>query len=538
MSKWRILSFIFTVIFSWFLVNFSLNQSKKETRLTDVAINPIPFSFIERIVFELSPLLKSLTLQTDYFKYYRLNLFAVRCPFWGNDNGLCGNKACMVDTLEDSLLPEAWKSSTLGKIRGLTAKQPYRFEKMEKSPLGGALGSQTSERCVFEESNNSDRDYCIPEDESTEENIVYVSLVDNPERYTGYSGQSAHQVWRAIYRENCFDVPHDFSDSSRNISSSASKLEAVMMHRNNWGTENNDEKRRNAMIQESICLEKRVFYRIISGMHASISTHLCKEYLNKTTGLWEPNLQCFMERVGNYSDRIENIYFNYVLVLRALAKLNKYLKNYTFCEGDIQSNMITKSKVDQLIRKVSSIPKLFDEKLMFDVSHDRHAMHLKDEFRMRFRNISRLMDCVNCDKCRLWGKIQVAGFGTALKILFEFNDSLHQGEFLLRRTELVALINTFDRISCSIHSIQEFFSMTHYNEDKKFNKFNLFDYVSFFSSKINENMVYYKSFLNFKGFIKSFSIEYNNVRDMLIFIFQSWFRVFKTIYIYITNKKK
>ncbi|EMR11408.1 hypothetical protein PNEG_00431 [Pneumocystis murina B123] len=537
MSRWWLLISIIVFIFSWSLIDFSSNYYKKEKRwLLDVAIYPVPFSLVERIVSELDPLLKNLTFQTDYFKYYRLNLFAARCPFWGTDNGLCGNKACMVDVLEDSSLPEAWKPSTLGKIRGLTAEQPYRPEKTTKLPFEGALGSETSERCVYEESDYSDRDYCIPEDESVEENIVYVSLVDNPERYTGYSGESAYQVWRAIYRENCFDVPHNFVDPmTKNISLSSSKLEAIMMHKDNWGSKDNDEKRRNAMVQESICLEKRVFYRIISGMHASISTHLCKEYLNKTTGLWEPNFQCFMERVGNYFDRIENIYFNYLLILRALAKLDKYLQNYTFCEGDVESNMMTKYKLNKLISKISFIPKLFDEKLMFDTSHNSFAIHLKDEFRMRFRNVSKLMDCVSCDKCRLWGKIQIAGFGTALKILFEFDDFLDQNKFLLRRTELVALINTFDRISSSIRFIQES-SIISFNKNKNFYKLNNCHGFYFFS-KIKK-IILYKSSFNFKRIIKSFSVEYNNVKDVLIYIINSWFRIFKTIYIYIKGKNK
>jgi ERO1-like protein beta len=34
------------------------------------------------------------------------------------------------------------------------------------------------------------------------------------------------------------------------------------------------------------CLEKRVYYKIISGLHASISTHICNEMLDKTTGKW------------------------------------------------------------------------------------------------------------------------------------------------------------------------------------------------------------------------------------------------------------
>ena len=33
-------------------------------------------------------------------------------------------------------------------------------------------------------------------------------------------------------------------------------------------------------------MEKRVFYRIISGLHTSISTHICMEYFNQTTGTW------------------------------------------------------------------------------------------------------------------------------------------------------------------------------------------------------------------------------------------------------------
>ena len=29
----------------------------------------------------------------------------------------------------------------------------------------------------------------------------------------------------------------------------------------------------------AMCLEKRVFYRVISGLHTSINTHVCAEYL-------------------------------------------------------------------------------------------------------------------------------------------------------------------------------------------------------------------------------------------------------------------
>ena len=82
---------------------------------------------------------------------------------------------------------------------------------------------------------------------------------------------------------------------------------------------------------------------------------------------------------------------------------------------------------------------------------------LKEEFRNRFRNVSRLMDCVGCDKCRLWGKVQTQGYGTALKILFEFDESKNANDNpVLRRTEMVALFNTFSRVSHSLRALEGF----------------------------------------------------------------------------------
>jgi ERO1-like protein alpha len=33
---------------------------------------------------------------------------------------------------------------------------------------------------------------------------VHVDLTLNPERFTGYSGEASHRIWRSIYEENCF----------------------------------------------------------------------------------------------------------------------------------------------------------------------------------------------------------------------------------------------------------------------------------------------------------------------------------------------
>lgn len=37
---------------------------------------------------------------------------------------------------------------------------------------------------------------------------------------------------------------------------------------------------------------------------------------------------------------------------------------------------------------------------------------LKEQFVGKFHNISRIMDCVGCEKCKMWGKLETLGIGT------------------------------------------------------------------------------------------------------------------------------
>lgn len=96
------------------------------------------------------------------------------------------------------------------------------------------------------------------------------------------------------------------------------------------------------------------------------------------------------------------------------------------------------------------------------------------------------MDCVGCEKCRLWGKLQVQGLGTALKILFSVGNQDKEGDqtvsfltvsfflnikhrwsdyifFLvtfslqlqLQRNEVIALVNLLNRLSESVKMVHE-----------------------------------------------------------------------------------
>lgn len=132
-----------------------------------------------------------------------------------------------------------------------------------------------------------------------------------------------------------------------------------------------------------------------------------------------PNLECFITRVASHPERLQYIYFNTVLLLRAVARLAPYLARYDYCStGTHEDDALTLARLDRVVQLAQHAGR-FDEHALFQ---GEDARVLKEEFKERFRNVTRIMDCIGCDKCRLWGKVQTTGVATALKVLFEMDE--------------------------------------------------------------------------------------------------------------------
>ncbi|CAG7822881.1 unnamed protein product, partial [Allacma fusca] len=168
------------------------------------------------------------------------------------------------------------------------------------------------------------------------------------------------------------------------------------------------------------CIEKRTFYRAISGLHSSINIHLSAKYLltdRKSGSLfkskgelqWGPNVTEFRNHFendqvkGQSSQWLKNLYFLYLLELRAISKISGYLRQYDLYTGNRDEDVDVKSAIGDFLRVIDSFPFHFDENALFSGTD---AAKLKVEFHNRFTNITKIMDCVGCQKCRLWGKTQ------------------------------------------------------------------------------------------------------------------------------------
>ncbi|XP_068606758.1 ERO1-like protein beta [Brachionichthys hirsutus] len=417
--------------------------------------------------YKIYPRIKALS-EKDYFRYYRVNLRRP-CPFWPDD-GHCAIKDCHVEPCLESEIPVGIKSGNYNKVRPRHAHYPQSLysqaantmsdmtaceQAEELGAINSTLSNQSKEAFADWARHDDAQDHFCELDDESSPDADYVDLLLNPERFTGFKGPSAWRVWNSIYEENCFKPRSVYRPLNPLVPSRG-----------------DDDGEGFYTWLEGLCLEKRVFYRLISGLHSSINIHLCAEYLlDEGWGrtVWGPNVQEFRwrfdtaETKGEGTRRLKNLYFLYLIELRALYKVAPYFERafvhlYT---GNSREDGDTKELLLQVFSEIRTFPMHFDERSMF-AGHTMEAKTLKEEFRLHFKNISRIMDCVGCSKCRLWGKLQTQGLGTALKILFSEKEIQNLPEhtpskgFQLTRQEIVALLNAFSRLSTSIHHLHSF----------------------------------------------------------------------------------
>ncbi|XP_058069780.1 endoplasmic reticulum oxidoreductin-1-like [Magnolia sinica] len=350
----------------------------------------------------LHPVLQEL-VTTPFFRYFKVKLWC-DCPFW-LDDGMCRLRDCSVCECPESEFPEPFR-----KPPGLSSDDLMCQEGKPEATVDRTVDIKAF-RGWIEIDNPWTHD-----DETDNDEMTYVNLQLNPERYTGYAGPSARRIWDAIYTENCPKYPSG-----------------------------------------EFCQEKRVLYKLISGLHSSISVHIASDYLlDETTNLWGQNLELLYDRVLRYPDRVRNLYFTFLFVLRAVTKAADYLEQAEYDTGNPTEDLKTQSMMRQLLydpKLRSACPVPFDEAKLWQ---GQSGPELKQQIQKQFRNISALMDCVGCEKCRLWGKLQVLGLGTALKILFSVNGHNNLDQPLqLQRNEVIALVNLLNRLSESVKLVHE-----------------------------------------------------------------------------------
>lgn len=350
---------------------------------------------IEKDAYKVYPILKNLK-QKDYFRVFKVNLHKT-CTFFKMNEKCTNKRHCSVCECEDNEIPENFKTNSFEIIESKT-----NTEDMKKTFLKNELYS----------------DILGIYDNSGDGFVSYIDLVYNSPSYTGYKGR---YIWDKIYKENCF------SDN------------------------------------ENECKEIKNFYNIISGMQSNIALlsseyfYLLNEKELERTKLdsqffseshpqlkYTYNISFFKEKIALYPKRIENLFFTFAILLRAVCRLKNLFKQCKCNSGYEDNDKEAVSLLNELLENsyFSCSSKEFLEPLF--PTQGNPILH-------KFSNITKIIDCVPCVKCRLHGKLKTAALQIAL---IEGVSDKNIGS--LERNEITAFINALYYFADSIIIIKKF----------------------------------------------------------------------------------
>ena len=133
---------------------------------------------------------------------------------------------------------------------------------------------------------------------------MLVNLLDNEETFTGYVGGP---IWNSIYEENCM-LDKAFTDLKLRVNQDKYEF----------------------LDSEESCTESTLLYHMISGLHASVNTHISEGFENDDPKAENPgelmsNQTYFLNHVGNYPERVKNLHFVYAAVVKAVSLMEQSL---------------------------------------------------------------------------------------------------------------------------------------------------------------------------------------------------------------------
>lgn len=231
----------------------------------------------------------------------------------------------------------------------------------------------------------------------------YYDLRVVPERNTGYDGR---RVWRFIHQKICFQRELDFPE-------------------NGW---------------------KRDYNRLISGMHAAVDGQIIADIGTTEYGLTE-----YRRRLRDEPGSIENLYFAYMLTLCALRECRERLCKCNYLGDGRDIRPVMESLTSSLLLNCGPVLRAAQSSRQHAV--EPNAMIWK--MRLRTRDLLRVMNCVQCNLCRLHGKVMAMGLASAMQVLLGKGG---QGDdpLLLTRVQLGALVATAAKLGVACQTVETF----------------------------------------------------------------------------------
>jgi Endoplasmic Reticulum Oxidoreductin 1 (ERO1) len=206
------------------------------------------------------------------------------------------------------------------------------------------------------------------------------------------------------------------------------------------------------------------FNKVVSGLHSLISAQVTRGIRDKIDygeefgidEIWTDPFAEYKRRLspsGETPLALENLYFTCMLLISAINKSkDKYISDYNSRYIDDHNNLL----IDIL-----NMPLFSDKSVAVpSMTIQKHSMYDPTDLwqaRMRSRDLLRIMNCVQCNKCRFHGKISAMGIITAMKVIIGSDGTgLNNADvYKLSRVELSTMLTTLHKCTSAIQFCRE-----------------------------------------------------------------------------------
>ncbi|KAI5190397.1 ERO1-like protein alpha [Nematocida minor] len=166
---------------------------------------------------------------------------------------------------------------------------------------------------------------------------------------------------------------------------------------------------------------------LLSGVHCSVSVHLCSFY--------------------NEDPENRKLYMNYALMQQKVtpAYFNNLRYTLDFLISLLPVAISDLSSIAQTKDGIQAIDSLKNS-LLKNRTYDYSEYKSDENTVRRCEEVFKYMGCVDCMRCKVWGKVQFEGLKCAIKLLRKAQGN----PIALDRFELVTFLNLLNRVSTSV----------------------------------------------------------------------------------------
>jgi len=200
---------------------------------------------------------------------------------------------------------------------------------------------------------------------------------------------------------------------------------------------------------------KADFNRAVSGLHSSVSAHIIADIAIEDEA---HALEEYRRRLRDEPDAVVNLHFALMIGLCGVHAARERLDGCSYLgEG---------SELLPTMHSLTTSPLLTEPAVQRAASNLIEHVHTPNaaawKLRMRTRDLLRVMNCVQCNACRLHGKVMVLGFAAALQVLLGLSgrgeDSCDRppDPTSLHRVEVAAMLTTCAKLSRACEVVQRF----------------------------------------------------------------------------------